>query len=85
MLSDMNEFEVQVNKDGVNQLLHCAEVRDYIEQLAQEQKARAGEGYKYKIMYANKDKRVTAIVKTSSDKAKQDNLDNNTLLKSTQG
>ncbi len=81
----MSDIKVKVNTDGVNQLLHSAEVRSYIERLVQEQKARAGEGYEYKIMQSSKDKRVTALVKASSDKAKQDNLENNTLLKSTQG
>ena len=37
------------------------------------------------MMHSSKDGRVTALVKASSDKAKEDNLENNTLLKSTQG
>ena len=36
-------------------------------------------------MHSSKDGRVTALVKAASDKAKEDNLENNTLLKSTQG
>ncbi|QRG86374.1 hypothetical protein [Bulleidia sp. zg-1006] len=76
---------LELNKKGVNQLLKCPAVQNYIEELARKQAARAGEGYEYRINHSSKDGRVTAIVRSKSGKAKQDNLDNNTLLKSTQG
>lgn len=76
---------LEINKEGVGELLRCPEVQGYIEELARRQVSRAGEGYEYKIMHSSKDGRVTALVKAASDKAKEDNLENNTLLKSTQG
>ena len=76
---------LELNESGVGELLKCPAVQGYIEELARRQVARAGDGYGYKIMHSSKDGRVTALIKADSDKAKKDNLENNTLLKSTQG
>lgn len=76
---------LEINREVVGELLRCPAVQSYIEELARKQVTRAGEGYEYRINHSSKDGRVTAIVRTKSDKAKRDNLDNNTLLKSTQG
>ena len=80
-----DDFKLVLNRSGVNKLLKAAETRAMVQNLANQKVATMGEGYKVNINYSSKDGRVTAYVYPETDKAKQDNLDNNTVLKGVGG
>ena len=77
----MSDFKLVLNRSGVNKLLRAPEARALVQNLAAEKVASLGEGYKMRVNYSSKDGRVTSYVYPETDKAKQDNLDNNTVLK----
>ncbi len=74
-----------LNSAGVNELLRSEGLRTAIEGHAAELVESLGDGYEYEIVYGAKDGRVRAFVKTASQKAVQDNLENNTMLKTAGG
>ena len=43
---------LEINREGVGEVLRCPEVQGDIEELARRQVSRAGEGYEYKIMHS---------------------------------
>ena len=77
----MSNVKFEPNIAGFNELRRSPEMQNIIRQEAEAYAARAGNGYKVK-MYPS---RAVAIVEAATDEAKQDNLDNNTLLKKVRG
>lgn len=71
-------FEFKLNYQGVRSLLHSHEMREVLLGYGQAIAKRAGDGYEAKNMAT----RVIAV-STATDKARKDNLKNNTLLKAT--
>ena len=76
-------FKFTLNKSGVNQLLKSDEMKGVIEGYADGIAHRAGNGYEVRMHETNE--RVIANVYADTDEAIQDNLENNTLLKSMRG
>ena len=76
---------VQLNREGVGQLLRCPAMKAVIEGQAQAMANNLGEGYGARTWYSSKDRRVTAFVGTMTDKAFQKNLEENTVLKAVGG
>lgn len=74
----MNKFEL--NKKGVADLMKSSNMQSILKGHASNIKGRAGAGYEQDI-YVGKN-RANAHVWADSRQAKEDNLDNNTLLKS---
>lgn len=70
---------LRLNYDTVRQMLNSKELVDALTKLAEQKKDTLGDGYAIE-QQKTKD-RVRIIIKTDSEKAVQDNLDNNTLLK----
>lgn len=77
----MSDTKIVLNYAGIGQLLRSAEMRAVIEGHAQNMVNSLGDGYKYDIAYGSKDGRVRAFVKAESNKAKKENLEDNTILK----
>lgn len=71
----------KLNYDGVGQLLKSPEMQDVLIGYANEVKNRAGDGYSVHVG----PRRANVSVRTGTDEAAQDNLDNNTLLKAVRG
>ncbi len=80
----MAKFKFELNRAGVrDQLLKSDAMMSMCEQLANEACQRCGDGYSVST-YVGKN-RINAAVHAETDKAKKDNLKNNTLLKSLKG
>lgn len=77
----MNKVEIVLNYDGVNELLRRADTTQMISEFGQEMVAKLGDGYQCRTGFGAKDGRVHAWVMAVSNKAKRDNLENNTILK----
>lgn len=73
------KIRVELNSEGVRELLRSAEMEAICKQQAQEIKNRVGDGYLV-TTYTGRN-RVNASVYAVTDQAKRDNLKNNTLLK----
>lgn len=71
---------IEFNSAGFVELLKSAEVSEYCKEVANQVLSRCGEGYATKQY--NTPSRVISIVYADTKEAYQDNLDNNTLLKS---
>lgn len=67
----------ELNREGVRALMQSQEMQDVLVGYAQRIQSRAGDGYS---VFVGKT-RANVSVRTESDAAVQDNLDNNTLLK----
>lgn len=74
-----DNLKIVLNKAGVGELLRSQEVADFLMGCAGSVAAAAGEGYETMQGFD----RVSVIVHTATDKARQDNLENNTLLRAT--
>lgn len=72
--------KVKLNYAGVGELLRSAEMKDCLAEIAAEKAAALGSGYGTDTYSAPT--RVIASVFTETREAYQDNLQNNTLLKS---
>lgn len=70
---------LRLNYDTVRQMLNSKELVDALTKLAEQKKDTLGDGYAIE-QQKTKD-RVRILIKTDSEKAVQENLDNNTLLK----
>lgn len=77
----MSKMQFQLNYEGVGQLLKSAEMVSILESYANGIATRAGDGYSVHIG----PNRANVSVRTDTDEAAQDNLDNNTLLKAVRG
>lgn len=75
----MANVKLELNREGVRELLRSSEMMDICSQLAENVAARAGDGYETST-YVGKN-RVNASVKAETFRARYDNLKNNTLLK----
>ena len=76
----MSKVRIELNREGVRQLLRSEDLGEKLERLAEEISGRCGEGYEHdrKLMPT----RVIASVYTGTPEAKKDNLQNNTILRS---
>lgn len=72
----MSKFKFELNRKGVAELLHSKEMQGVLMEYAKQVGDNAGEGYIVKQMSTR-----AIAVEAYSDDAKQDNLQNNTLLK----
>lgn len=75
--------KVELNSEGVRELLQSAEMKAFCKQLADGIAGRAGDGYQV-TTYTGRT-RVNASVIAATDAAKRDNMKNNTLLKAVKG
>lgn len=75
----MAKIRVKLNRSGVKALLKSAEMKTICKEHADAIRARCGDGYE-SDSYTGKN-RVNAMVWPSSAKARQDNANNNTILK----
>lgn len=79
----MANVKVVLNKTGVRELLQSNEMMSVCEGYANQALSRLGEGYTVSSMIGKN--RAIASVYAESVKAKQENLENNTILKSLRG
>ena len=79
----MSEVKIVLNREGVRELLRSAEMMECCRGYAEQMGARLGSGYVVSTYTGTN--RVNASVRAVSDAAKQDNLDNNTMLKAVSG
>ena len=75
----MGKYRIELNSDGVRELLQSPEMAAICQSLANGIASRAGTGYAVSV-YTGKT-RVNASVKAVTEEAWKDNLKNNTLLK----
>lgn len=81
----MSDFELFINTANVGQLLKSEATLGVLMQQGINMANRAGEGWAVKSGKTKDSSRVAVFVVPESDEAKQDNLDNNTGLKSIGG
>lgn len=79
----MANITIKLNSEGVRELLRSAEVMAECRSHADEMGATLGEGYEVSEYIGTN--RVNVSVTAVSQSAKQDNLDNNSLLKAVGG
>lgn len=79
MWSDMADFKLELNREGVRQLLRSEEMKNICTQYAQAAQQRCGDGYKSDSYTGTN--RVNAMVWADTYEAKVDNSENNTILK----
>lgn len=79
----MSKTKVELNLQGINELMKGAEVQAELGRRASEMAVRCGEGYNSRVHLANWI--AIANVYAETDEAKRDNLKNNTLLKAVSG
>lgn len=79
----MANVTIKLNSEGVRELLRSAEVMAECRSHADEMGATLGEGYEVSEYIGTN--RVNVSVNAVSQSAKQDNLDNNSLLKAVGG
>lgn len=71
--------KIELNTAGIGALLKGQEVKDMVSSMAGNVKNNAGQDYE--VITKKMSTRQVGIVQTTTEKAFQDNLDNNTLLK----
>lgn len=76
-------YRIELNREGVRELLRSAEMAAVCKCHADRIAARAGSGYEV-TTYTGKN-RVNASVHAATEEAYRDNLKNNTLLKAVSG
>ena len=75
----MSNVKFELNRSGVRELLRSQKMADVCEEYARGIQQRAGAGYEVSVYQGAK--RVNASVYAATEEARQDNLENNTLLK----
>ena len=70
---------LRLNADTVGQMLNSKELAGVLTQYAEQKRQTLGDGYAVEQQKTKDRERIN--IKTDSEKAVQDNLDNNTLLK----
>lgn len=75
----MNKVKVEINKKGIIELLKSEDLEKILMQYGNRISNRAGKGYQANIVHSSDRSKV--FVKAKTKKAKQDNFENNTLLK----
>lgn len=73
----MSKIKFELNRAGVRELMKSQEMGDVLKEYAARIASNAGEGYE---VYQGKN-RANVSVKTATDAAAADNLENNTLEK----
>ena len=76
----MAKTKFVLNYEGVGKLLKSEKVLKVCHQYAEQVAERAGDGYEVDD-YPDGKTRVNVSVRAATEKARQDNFDNNTLLK----
>ena len=76
----MAKLKIELNRKGVRELLQSKEIMEACVSVAKNAASRAGAGYEADNGFVGKT-RVSAIVYPSTQEARQDNYQNNTLLK----
>lgn len=79
----MGKVEIELNRNGVRELLKSAEVAEMCSQIAERAASACGDGYE--AQPRNYKDRTGAAVVAVSLHAKHDNSKNNTILKSLGG
>lgn len=79
----MSKVNFKLNKAGVRQLLRSQEAMNVVTGYAYSMQSRCGEGYE--VTYMTGKNRVNASVAPMTAEARQDNYENNTLLKARGG
>lgn len=77
-----DNFKFELNREGVRQLMQSSEMLDICLEHARATATAAGEGYEVSTHVGRS--RVNASVKAETAEARQDNYNNNTLLKALQ-
>lgn len=72
-------MRIELNSEGIRQLLRSAEISGIVQEVASDSQKRCGDGYDTDTHVTPS--RVVASVFTATRDAKQDNIENNTLLK----
>ena len=75
----MDKVRIELNREGVRQLLRSEEMKAICESQANKALSRLGVGYEVTSMTGKN--RVNAQIEAVSSKAKKDNLRNNSILK----
>ena len=75
----MSKVKIQLNSAGIRELLQSSEIMSVLEQEASSRAASLGPGYSVNT-YVGRN-RCNAEILAETEEAKQDNLDNNTLLR----
>lgn len=78
----MSKIKIELNKEGVKELLKSGEMMAICEEHAREIQQRCGDGYEISTHVGVN--RVNASVYAESKAAIKDNLENNTLLRAMQ-
>lgn len=76
----MSKFKFELNRAGVAQLMKSKKMQNILKQQATRIKNKAGEGYEQDLHVGKN--RANARVWAETSRAKSDNLEKNTLLKS---
>lgn len=79
----MSNVRIELNSNGVRELLRSNEMREICEAYANKAGSRLGEGYAVSSMIGKS--RVNASVYAESYEAKKENAENNTILKALRG
>jgi hypothetical protein len=79
----MDNVTIELDLEGVRSLLRSKEMKEICEQHAKRALSRLGNGYVVTSMTGKN--RVNASIYAESRQAKQDNLDNDTILKALRG
>ena len=75
----MSSIKIELNDVGIQELLKSSEMQDILKEYGSQKAAEAGNGYSCAVHVHQK--RAVANVYPDTDEARQDNYDNNTLLK----
>lgn len=75
----MSNVTIKLRSEGVRELLRSPEMLEVCRQYAEDMGSKLGSGYEVSTYTGTN--RVNASVHAVSSAAKQDNLDNNTMLK----
>lgn len=76
----MAKVKVKLNRAGVRNLLKSQEMMNICTHYAYKAQSRLGTGYE--VSYVTGKNRVNASIIAATEKAKKENLENNTILKS---
>lgn len=74
----MSKARLELNSEGIQELLHSEEITSYMETIAHQIAESAGDGYE--VDTYNAGQRNICSVYTATEEAKKDTLENNTLL-----
>ena len=72
---------IDVNDDGIQDLLYDPQVQSMVAEVASQKAAQAGPGYEYRTYLLPGPRRAAANVYPATYKAIKDNEENNTLIK----